>query len=72
MGIKKESKRVKIGGKLKTIEADALSAINSVKSYNTQLANLKITLEADNDFKAEDIAEVQDLIDSLRVEINNI
>lgn len=72
MAIKKEAKRVRTGQKLTDIEAGAMSAISSLKSYKVQIVTLKQTVNNDTDFTPEDEQEVQDLIDKLQTEISSI
>ena len=72
MSIKNEAKRVKYGQKLIDLEAQAMSAISSLKTIKKSLGEVKKVLEADADFAEADIKEFSDLTTKLITEINNI
>lgn len=72
MGILIEAKRIKTGQSLADYETAGVNAINQLKSIKTQIIALKVAINADADFNAEDEVEVQATIDTLLAGIAGI
>jgi len=73
MAIKKEYKRVESGRSLTAMESQANSAINTLKAIKVNVVALKTQITNDTDnYGAEDIADVQSVIDTILTGIAGI
>ena len=58
MSLIAQAKKIKTGESLSQAIVQAKNAFNTLKSVKTQLNNLKTSMQGDNEFSADDIAEV--------------
>lgn len=68
MSLLKENKRQKTAGSLLELQNQGLNNINALNNVYLNLNNLKTQIEADSDFSSEDLADIQNTIDILRVQ----
>jgi len=72
MSITLEAKRVKTGQSLTDMYSQAMSAINQLKGLKINLLNLKTEVNADTDFTAEDVVEIDAKLTELSTELATI
>jgi hypothetical protein len=73
MALLKEATRNKLSASLLQYQTQGSNAVNVLKSLKAQLPNVKATVTADTDnFGAEDIADVQTVIDDLLADVASI
>jgi hypothetical protein len=54
------------------LKNQGVNAVAVLTALKTNLANLKTTVTNGNDFDANDVADVQTIIDTIRTQISNI
>ena len=69
MPIRTEAKRVKFGQALTDYDTQAQRAIAVLDGIKTNLVNQKAAMEADADFTAQDIAELDTTVANLATQI---
>ncbi len=72
MAIRLVSKQAKAGASLDVMETQGINAINQLKAIKINMAALKTAINSDDDYTAEDVAEVQAVIDTLIMKIATI
>jgi hypothetical protein len=65
----KEEKRAERRKSLMRLKTQAIDAVNQIKAARTSLTDLKSAVQADGDFGAAYVADVQSVIDEINVEV---